>query len=202
MKANFPSLFLWPLETMTISLFASFRRLLGLRVDDRYVASNNELFEYFRGRFLLNENEQMAKHRIRFNLHELASTAADSIGSTRCIGIENVPRACITKLLPLPWITACQLSRKFRTSRLVSPTRPPPARSQQWILPIMCFRFLRRKCMPRKPPLARREILLGLNTSSWKICQAFNYQIHGTIATQAKAQSFTSQVVRCMKSSD
>ncbi|KAK2734335.1 hypothetical protein FQN57_001702 [Myotisia sp. PD_48] len=61
------------------------------------LAPNHVLFEYSRGRFLLGENEQISKHRVSFDMEQLASTAANSVGTTRCIDIEKCPDGLYNK---------------------------------------------------------------------------------------------------------
>ncbi|EER23915.1 hypothetical protein CPC735_052850 [Coccidioides posadasii C735 delta SOWgp] len=46
---------------------------------------DSQLFEYTRGRFLLDEDKQMARRRVQFSLDGLASVAATSVGANRCI---------------------------------------------------------------------------------------------------------------------
>ncbi|PGH08519.1 hypothetical protein AJ80_07839 [Polytolypa hystricis UAMH7299] len=53
--------------------------------------ASGELFEYTRGRFLLDEANQMARRRVHFNMTELASVAAKSAGAEQCVEIEKCP---------------------------------------------------------------------------------------------------------------
>ncbi|KKZ60356.1 hypothetical protein EMCG_04914 [[Emmonsia] crescens] len=56
-----------------------------------------ELFEYTRGRFLLDEASQMARRRVHFNMSELASVAAKSVGAKQCVDIEKCPDGLFNK---------------------------------------------------------------------------------------------------------
>ncbi|EFQ99359.1 hypothetical protein MGYG_08971 [Nannizzia gypsea CBS 118893] len=58
---------------------------------------NKELSEYVRGRFIFDENEQMIKRRLGFDMHALTSAAANSVGATRCINIQRCPDGLYNK---------------------------------------------------------------------------------------------------------
>ncbi|KAJ5329283.1 phosphotransferase enzyme family protein [Penicillium brevicompactum] len=51
--------------------------------------SNDEFFKFTRGRFIVDEAENLRKREIRFDLNKLASVAADSVGATQCISIKK-----------------------------------------------------------------------------------------------------------------
>ncbi|PGH29552.1 hypothetical protein GX50_07694 [[Emmonsia] crescens] len=75
--------------------------------------NNSELCEYTRARFLLGEVEQMAKRRIQFNMHELASTAAKAVGATRCLDIQKCPDGLYNKAFMLSMDTGKQVIAKI-----------------------------------------------------------------------------------------
>ncbi|EFR04039.1 phosphotransferase enzyme family protein [Nannizzia gypsea CBS 118893] len=50
---------------------------------------HDEFFNFTRGRFVLDEKEQMSKRRVSFDMNELARIAASSVGAKRCINIEK-----------------------------------------------------------------------------------------------------------------
>ncbi|OAT11687.1 hypothetical protein BDBG_17550 [Blastomyces gilchristii SLH14081] len=56
-----------------------------------------QLFEYTRGRFLLDEDKQLARRRVQFSLDGLASVAATSVGANRCVDIEKCPDGLYNK---------------------------------------------------------------------------------------------------------
>ncbi|KAL1971012.1 hypothetical protein VTN77DRAFT_2846 [Rasamsonia byssochlamydoides] len=70
------------------------------------------LFEFTRGRFLVNEAEQMARRRVRFNVNELASVAANSVGANRCVNIEKCPDDLYNKAYVLTMDDGTQLIGK------------------------------------------------------------------------------------------
>ncbi|KAK2855626.1 hypothetical protein FQN49_005006 [Arthroderma sp. PD_2] len=49
----------------------------------------NEFFAFTRGRFVLDEKEQMSRRHIQFNMNELAEVAARSVGAKCCTNIEK-----------------------------------------------------------------------------------------------------------------
>ncbi|CAG8239215.1 unnamed protein product [Penicillium salamii] len=59
--------------------------------------SNDEFFKFTRGRFVVGEEENLRKRKIRFDLNRLASVAADSVGATQCISIEKYPDGMFNK---------------------------------------------------------------------------------------------------------
>ncbi len=59
--------------------------------------SNDEFFKFTRGRFIVNEAENLRKREIRFDLNSLARVAADSVGAGRCIAIEKYPDGMFNK---------------------------------------------------------------------------------------------------------
>lgn len=48
-----------------------------------------DLFSYTRGRFVRNERYEMTQRYFRFNMEELTSIAAKSVGSERCVRVEK-----------------------------------------------------------------------------------------------------------------
>ncbi|KAK2799194.1 hypothetical protein FQN51_007023 [Onygenales sp. PD_10] len=64
---------------------------------DRYIAPHDHLYEYTRGRFLIDEASQIARRRVRFNMDGLASVAAASVGARHCVNIEKCPDGLYNK---------------------------------------------------------------------------------------------------------
>ncbi|KAK2803682.1 hypothetical protein FQN50_006900 [Emmonsiellopsis sp. PD_5] len=58
---------------------------------------DGQLFEYTRGRFLIDEASQIARRRVRFNMDGLASVAAASVGARHCVNIEKCPDGLYNK---------------------------------------------------------------------------------------------------------
>ncbi|KAJ5143876.1 uncharacterized protein N7515_002663 [Penicillium bovifimosum] len=59
--------------------------------------SNSEFFKFTRGRFIVDEAENLRKREIRFDLNRLARVAADSIGAARCVDIKKYPDGMFNK---------------------------------------------------------------------------------------------------------
>ncbi|KAF1960787.1 phosphotransferase enzyme family protein [Byssothecium circinans] len=59
--------------------------------------SNDEFFKFTRGRFIVDEAENLRKREIRFDLNKLASIAGDSIGAKQCISIKKYPDGMFNK---------------------------------------------------------------------------------------------------------
>ncbi|KMU79580.1 hypothetical protein DIZ76_017642 [Coccidioides immitis] len=59
--------------------------------------SNDEFFKFTRGRFIVDEVENLRKREIRFDMNSLARVAADSVGAARCIAIEKYPDGMFNK---------------------------------------------------------------------------------------------------------
>ncbi|EGE00955.1 protein kinase subdomain-containing protein [Trichophyton equinum CBS 127.97] len=51
--------------------------------------SNNEFFQFTRGRFVINEKEQLSERHVRFDIKRLAQEAARSVGAKYCIDIQK-----------------------------------------------------------------------------------------------------------------
>ncbi|KKK27089.1 phosphotransferase enzyme family protein [Aspergillus rambellii] len=59
--------------------------------------SKDEFFKFTRGRFVVDEVENLRKREIRFDLNRLARVAADSVGAARCIAIKKYPDGMFNK---------------------------------------------------------------------------------------------------------
>jgi len=59
--------------------------------------SNDEFFKFTRGRFIVDETENVRKREIRFDLNKLADVAAASVGATECISITKYPDGMFSK---------------------------------------------------------------------------------------------------------
>ncbi|OOF96589.1 hypothetical protein ASPCADRAFT_4630 [Aspergillus carbonarius ITEM 5010] len=59
--------------------------------------SNDEFFKFTRGRFIVDEPENLRKREVRFDLNRLASVAAESVGAARCISIKKYPDGMFNK---------------------------------------------------------------------------------------------------------
>ncbi|OJJ45027.1 hypothetical protein ASPZODRAFT_153337 [Penicilliopsis zonata CBS 506.65] len=59
--------------------------------------SNDEFFKFTRGRFLVEEAENLRKREIRFDLNRLARVAADSVGAAQCVSITKYPDGMFNK---------------------------------------------------------------------------------------------------------
>jgi hypothetical protein len=59
--------------------------------------SNDEFFKFTRGRFIVDEAENLRRREIRFDLNRLAKVAADSVGAAQCISIKKYPDGMFNK---------------------------------------------------------------------------------------------------------
>lgn len=59
--------------------------------------SNDEFFNFTRGRFVVDEAENLRKREIRFDLNRLARVAADAVGAAQCISIKKYPDGMFNK---------------------------------------------------------------------------------------------------------
>ncbi|KAI1957913.1 hypothetical protein LOZ58_005386 [Ophidiomyces ophidiicola] len=51
--------------------------------------ANDSFFDYTRGRFVVDEAEQMKQRHVRFDMNELARIAAKSVGARHCTNVEK-----------------------------------------------------------------------------------------------------------------
>ena len=51
--------------------------------------SHHDFFRYTRGRFVINEQQEMAVRHINFDMNELAKLAAHSIDAGECVNVEK-----------------------------------------------------------------------------------------------------------------
>ncbi|KAL4929054.1 uncharacterized protein BDV17DRAFT_298329 [Aspergillus undulatus] len=59
--------------------------------------TNDEFFKFTRGRFIVDEAENLRKREITFDLNSLAKVATDSVGAARCIAIKKYPDGMFNK---------------------------------------------------------------------------------------------------------
>lgn len=59
--------------------------------------SYESLFSFTRGRFVVDEADQVARRYVKFNMNELARIAAQSIGAKFCIDIQKCPDGMYNK---------------------------------------------------------------------------------------------------------
>ncbi|WEW61144.1 hypothetical protein PRK78_006634 [Emydomyces testavorans] len=59
--------------------------------------SNDEFFKFTRGRFIVDEAENLRKREVRFDLNKLARVAANSVGATQCVSIKKYPDGMFSK---------------------------------------------------------------------------------------------------------
>ncbi|KAM5445163.1 hypothetical protein MaudCBS49596_007799 [Microsporum audouinii] len=61
------------------------------------VDQEESFFQFTRGRFVCNEAEQQRQRHVKFNVGELATTAAKAIGATRCVKAQKCPDGLYNK---------------------------------------------------------------------------------------------------------
>lgn len=60
--------------------------------------SNDVFFGFTRGRFVVDEAENLQRRETRFDLNGLAKVAADSIGAAKCVFIKKYPDGMFNKV--------------------------------------------------------------------------------------------------------
>ena len=60
---------------------------------------HEDFFNFTRGRFVRNEQQEMAQRSVRFNVRELGRLTATVVGSESCISIEKYPDGMYNKAL-------------------------------------------------------------------------------------------------------
>ena len=58
---------------------------------------NQDFFKFTRGRFMVNEEENLRARELRFDMNKLARVAADSIGAKQCMSITKYPDGMFNK---------------------------------------------------------------------------------------------------------
>ncbi|KAJ6164176.1 hypothetical protein N7470_002848, partial [Penicillium chermesinum] len=58
---------------------------------------NDDFFKFTRGRFIVDEAENLREREVRFDMNKLAQVAADSVGATRCVSIKKYPDGMFNK---------------------------------------------------------------------------------------------------------
>ena len=62
------------------------------------IAGDEEsLYRYTSGRWLWDEQAQLSRHYIRFNIAELARIAAESTGASSCVEVKKIPEGNFNK---------------------------------------------------------------------------------------------------------
>jgi hypothetical protein len=79
-------------------------------VDLKY---NDDLFNYTRRRFLVDEKDELSQRYVHFNVNELARVAADAVGAQTCISIEKYPDGQFNKAMLLTMDDGTQVVAKI-----------------------------------------------------------------------------------------
>ncbi|KAL1798887.1 hypothetical protein ACET3X_002924 [Alternaria dauci] len=59
--------------------------------------TRKEFFKFTRGRFVLDEDENLRKREVGFDMNELARVAADSVGAAQCVDVRKFPDGMFNK---------------------------------------------------------------------------------------------------------
>lgn len=73
---------------------------------------NDDNFRFTRGRFVANEEHEMAQRYVRFNVHELGRLAAEAVGSKSCVNISKYPDGMYNKAFLLTMDNGAQAVAK------------------------------------------------------------------------------------------
>ncbi|KKZ64263.1 hypothetical protein EMCG_09761 [[Emmonsia] crescens] len=91
---------------------AKTRRAIFPQAAKMTTGSDHGFFEYTRDRFVIDEAEQMARRRIRFNINELGRVAAKAVGAMRCVNIEKCADGMYNKAYTLTMDNGMQVIGK------------------------------------------------------------------------------------------
>jgi hypothetical protein len=72
----------------------------------------DEFFAFTRARFIRDEDWEMAQRRVTFNMNELASLAANAVGSTPCVKVEKYPDGMSSKAFLMTMESGTQVVAK------------------------------------------------------------------------------------------
>ncbi|EZF29790.1 hypothetical protein H109_04256 [Trichophyton interdigitale MR816] len=113
---NRPVLHVLRFPRIRYKLFSTHRN--GLLVSENQLPTtergrDGKTVEYTRGRFIFDENEQLDKRRIRFDMDALASVAASSAGATKCVEIQRCPDGLYNKAFVLSMDNGKELVAKL-----------------------------------------------------------------------------------------
>ncbi|KAK4991119.1 hypothetical protein LTR50_002049 [Elasticomyces elasticus] len=62
---------------------------------------NDDFFRFTRGRFIVNEQEEMRKRHVTFDVTELGRIAAEAVGAERCVNVEKCSDGLYNKAMIL-----------------------------------------------------------------------------------------------------
>ncbi|KAK0112105.1 hypothetical protein ONS96_001364 [Cadophora gregata f. sp. sojae] len=63
--------------------------------------NSDDIFNYTRGRFVCDEEYEMAQRQVRFDVNELARIATEAVGAKSCVSVEKYPEGVYNKAMLL-----------------------------------------------------------------------------------------------------
>jgi hypothetical protein len=173
-------------------LRAGFLQRAGLSSEASHLDWNTheDFFSYTRGRFVLKEQDELARRYVRFGMKELAKIACESVGSECCVSVEKFPDGMYNKAFLFTMQDGKQVVGKVPNPNAGRPhyTTASEVATMDFVRQsrlALCFScanghlrpeiFLGRQ-FPRRwhGVLRLTRIPLGRNTLSWKRCLEFN----------------------------
>ncbi|KAI9709410.1 MAG: hypothetical protein M1812_007687 [Candelaria pacifica] len=126
----------------------------------------DEYFQYTRGRFVCNEEQEMAQRYVHFNVAELGRIAAEATGSKSCIGIEKYYDGMYNKVFLLTMDDGVEVVAKLPNPNAGRPhyTIASEVATMDFVRILCLFRHMIALTVNRSgPSLAHqsREFLLG-----------------------------------------
>ncbi|KAL3425182.1 hypothetical protein PVAG01_04463 [Phlyctema vagabunda] len=73
----------------------------------------DDLFNFTRGRFVVDEEFEMSQRHVNFNVYELARLAAEAVGASQCVSIEKYPDGMYNKAMLLTMDNGTQVVAKI-----------------------------------------------------------------------------------------
>jgi hypothetical protein len=73
---------------------------------------NDDIFNFTRGRFVIDEAFEMSQRHVQFNVNELARLAAEAVGANICVKIKKYPDGMYNKAMLLTMDNGTQVVAK------------------------------------------------------------------------------------------
>jgi hypothetical protein len=96
--------------------------------------ADDSLFTFTRGRFVYDEERQMAQRTVRFSMNELARVAAATIGANRCVDVKKCRDGPYSKVYDFRMDDGRAVIGKVLNPNMACPITRLPARLPPWIL--------------------------------------------------------------------
>jgi hypothetical protein len=107
---------------------------------DTGLPSDSELFNFTRGRFVIDEQYELSQRNRTFNVTELARHVAKSVQADRCLSIRKLPDGMFNKILLLSMDNGKQVVAKIPNPNTGQPhlTTASEVATMKFVSPSMC----------------------------------------------------------------